>query len=56
MNRVLTTAQISHQIVVTYNQSVREEVTELPKDLYIPPQALKVFLGLLKDLSICCCT
>ena len=31
-------------------------VEELPNDLYIPPDALKYFLKLLRGLWICCCT
>ena len=29
-------------------------LAELPSDLYIPPDALEVFLETLRDLWICC--
>lgn len=33
-----------------------EAVTELPLDLYIPPDALEVFLEAFEGRSTCCCT
>ena len=33
-----------------------EPLLELPKDLYIPPDALEVFLDAFEGRSICCCT
>ena len=33
-----------------------EPLFRMPQDLYIPPDALEIFLGPLKARSTCCCT
>jgi len=33
-----------------------EPMTQLPRDLYIPPQALEIFLEASRVLWTCCCT
>lgn len=49
-----TAAAASHAAVL--GRLFDEPITELPEDLYIPPEALRVFLRPSRGRSTCCST
>ena len=47
---------MSEAVTAPFAKVYGEPVLEVPQDLYIPPDALEVFLESSKARSICCCT